>query len=66
MPRPTDENAMVKEPVPGSGVPRRVLAQHLRDLRNQAGLTVKVAAGLMEWSEPKECQRQRRAAFCLA
>ena len=34
-------------------MPRRVLGQHLRDLRNQAGLTVKVAAGLMEWSEPK-------------
>jgi hypothetical protein len=37
----------------GSGVPRRVLGQQLRDLRMQAGLTVKVAAGLMEWSEPK-------------
>jgi transcriptional regulator with XRE-family HTH domain len=36
-----------------SAVPRRVLGQHLRDLRNQAGLTTKVAAGLMEWSEPK-------------
>lgn len=36
-----------------SAVPRRVLGQHLRDLRNQAGLTLKVAAGLMEWSEPK-------------
>lgn len=32
---------------------RRVLGQHLRDLRNQAGLTMKMAAGLMEWSEPK-------------
>jgi transcriptional regulator with XRE-family HTH domain len=30
-----------------------VLAQHLRDLRRQAGLTVKVAASLLEWSEPK-------------
>ena len=36
-----------------SAVPRRVLGQHLRDLRNQAGLTRKVAAELMEWSEPK-------------
>ena len=36
-----------------SAVPRRVLGQRLRDLRNQAGLTMKVAAGLMEWSEPK-------------
>ena len=37
----------------GSAVPRRVLGQHLRDLRQQAGLTVKLAASLMEWSEPK-------------
>lgn len=36
-----------------SAVPRRVLAQHLRDLRRQAGLTVKLAASLLEWSEPK-------------
>jgi transcriptional regulator with XRE-family HTH domain len=34
-------------------VPRRVLGQYLRDLRQQAGLTVKLAASLMEWSEPK-------------
>ena len=34
-------------------MPRRVLAQHLRGLRQQAGLTVKVAATVMEWSEPK-------------
>jgi len=34
-------------------VPRRVLGQHLRELRQQAGLTVKLAATLMEWSEPK-------------
>ena len=37
----------------GSAVPRRVLGQHLRELRQQAGLTVKLAASLMEWSEPK-------------
>ena len=37
----------------GSAVPRRVLGQYLRDLRQQAGLTVKQAASLMEWSEPK-------------
>ena len=37
----------------GSTVPRRVLGQYLRDLRQQAGLTVKLAASLMEWSEPK-------------
>jgi transcriptional regulator with XRE-family HTH domain len=30
-----------------------VLGQFLRELRQQAGLTVKLAAGLMEWSEPK-------------
>lgn len=36
-----------------SSVPRRVLGQHLRNLRHQAGLSVKTAAGLMEWSEPK-------------
>ena len=37
----------------GSVVPRRVLGQYLRDLRQQAGLTLKLAASLMEWSEPK-------------
>ena len=34
-------------------MPRRVLGQYLRELRQQAGLTVKLAARLMEWSEPK-------------
>ncbi len=34
-------------------MPRRVLGQYLRDLRQQSGLTVKQAAELMEWSEPK-------------
>jgi len=37
----------------GSAVPRRVLRQYLRELRRRAGLTVKLAAQLMEWSEPK-------------
>lgn len=37
----------------GSAVPRRVLGQYLRSLRLEAGLTVKTAARLMEWSEPK-------------
>ena len=37
----------------GSAVPLRVLGQYLRELRRQAGLTVKLAAQLMEWSEPK-------------
>jgi transcriptional regulator with XRE-family HTH domain len=40
-------------PPADSSVPRRVLGHQLRDLRRQAGLTVKVAARLMEWSEPK-------------
>ena len=44
---------MLKQPMTESHVPRRVLAQHLRELRQQAGLTVKLAARLMEWSEPK-------------
>ena len=43
----------VAQAMAGSAVPRRVLGQHLRDLRQQAGLTVKMAATLMEWSEPK-------------
>ena len=44
---------MLKQPLPESGVPRRVLGQCLRDLRQQAGFTVKAAARVMEWSEPK-------------
>jgi Domain of unknown function (DUF5753)/Helix-turn-helix domain len=44
---------MVAQALAGSGVPRRVLGRHLRGLRQQAGLTVKAAAGLLEWSEPK-------------
>ena len=44
---------MLKQPIPESGVPRRVLGQCLRDLRQQAGFTVKAAARVMEWSEPK-------------
>jgi hypothetical protein len=42
-----------REATTGSAVPRRVLAQYLRNLRLQSGLTVKVAVGIMEWSEPK-------------
>ena len=34
----------------GSTVPRRQLGRYLRDLRNQAGLTVKDAARGLEWS----------------
>lgn len=37
----------------GSTVPRRQLGRHLRELRNQARLTVKVAAEELEWSETK-------------
>jgi Domain of unknown function (DUF5753)/Helix-turn-helix domain len=36
-----------------SRVPRRVLGWHLRELRQQARLPVRVAAGALEWSEPK-------------
>jgi transcriptional regulator with XRE-family HTH domain len=36
-----------------SGVLRRVLGRYLRGLRQQARLTTKAAAGLLEWSEPK-------------
>jgi len=36
-----------------SAVLRRVLGRYLRGLRNQARLTTKVAARLLEWSEPK-------------
>src|SRR5215469_12027890 len=37
----------------GSTVPRRQLGRHLRELRNRAKMTVKVAAEALEWSEPK-------------
>lgn len=37
----------------GSTVPRRQLGRHLRELRNQARLTVKIAAEELEWSETK-------------
>lgn len=44
---------MPNQPMIEPGVPRRVLGQSLRDLRQQAGFTVRVAAQVMEWSEPK-------------
>ena len=44
---------MAAQTMAGSGVLRRVLGRYLRGLRNQARLTTKVAAGLLEWSEPK-------------
>jgi transcriptional regulator with XRE-family HTH domain len=37
----------------GSTVPRRQLGRYLRDLRNEAGMTVKGAATALEWSEAK-------------
>ncbi|MFE4666087.1 helix-turn-helix domain-containing protein [Streptomyces sp. NPDC056716] len=37
----------------GSTVPRRQLGRFLRDLRNQARLTVRAAARKLEWSEAK-------------
>lgn len=37
----------------GSTVPRRQLGRYLRDLRNRQHITVKTAAGALEWSETK-------------
>jgi transcriptional regulator with XRE-family HTH domain len=37
----------------GSTVPRRQLGRYLRDLRNRSRLTVRTAAGQLEWSEAK-------------
>ncbi|MGW4717992.1 helix-turn-helix domain-containing protein [Nocardia sp. NPDC004260] len=37
----------------GSTMPRRQLGRHLRDLRNRAGMTTRVAAQQLEWSEAK-------------
>jgi transcriptional regulator with XRE-family HTH domain len=37
----------------GSTAPRRQLGRHLRDLRSQAGLSVRAAARALEWSETK-------------
>ncbi|BDT93116.1 transcriptional regulator [Nocardia sputorum] len=34
-------------------MPRRQLGRHLRDLRNRAGMTTRVAAQQLEWSEAK-------------
>src|SRR5262249_49176763 len=43
------EDAMT-EGLSGSTVPRRQLGRYLRDLRGQARLTVRAAAGALEWS----------------
>ncbi|WP_280474609.1 helix-turn-helix domain-containing protein [Nocardia asiatica] len=37
----------------GSTMPRRQLGRQLRDLRNRAGMTTRVAARQLEWSEAK-------------
>ncbi|MBF6298356.1 helix-turn-helix domain-containing protein [Nocardia amamiensis] len=37
----------------GSTMPRRQLGRQLRDLRNRAGMTTRVAAQQLEWSEAK-------------
>jgi transcriptional regulator with XRE-family HTH domain len=41
------------EATTGSTVPRRQLGRYLRELRNQARMTIKLAAEQLEWSEPK-------------
>jgi len=38
---------------PGSTVPRRQLGRYLRQLREEAGITVKAAADALEWSTPR-------------
>ncbi|MGH3624789.1 MAG: helix-turn-helix domain-containing protein, partial [Sciscionella sp.] len=43
----------MSEGTTGSTVPRRQLGRYLRDLRSRARLTVRTAAGLLEWSEAK-------------
>jgi transcriptional regulator with XRE-family HTH domain len=44
---------MAGQTMADSGVLRRVLGRYLRGLRQQARMTVKAAAGVLEWSEPK-------------
>lgn len=39
--------------ITGSTMPRRQLGRHLRDLRNRARMTTRVAAQRLEWSEAK-------------
>ncbi|RBM06922.1 helix-turn-helix transcriptional regulator [Streptomyces sp. PT12] len=41
------------EAMPGSTVPRRQLGRHLRELRTDARLTLRLAARKLEWSEAK-------------
>lgn len=49
----TEAGEVMADTLTGSTVPRRQLGRYLRDLRNQAGLTVKDAARGLEWSETK-------------
>jgi transcriptional regulator with XRE-family HTH domain len=49
----TEAGEAMADTLTGSTVPRRQLGRYLRDLRNQAGLTVKDAARGLEWSETK-------------
>lgn len=44
---------MLAPTTPGPGVPRRLLGQCLRDLRQEARLPAAKAAVALEWSEPK-------------
>lgn len=45
--------AQVAEATSGSTVPRRQLGRYLRDARGKARMTVRIAAGELEWSEAK-------------
>lgn len=44
---------MPKQTLPTPGVLRWVLGQQLRDLRQQASFTFKMAGSVLDWSEPK-------------
>jgi transcriptional regulator with XRE-family HTH domain len=49
----SEESGTMPEGMTGSTVPRRQLGRYLRDLRNNAGMTVRGAAKALEWSDPK-------------
>jgi transcriptional regulator with XRE-family HTH domain len=49
----TEAGEAMADTLTGSTVPRRQLGRYLRDLRNQAGLTIRDAARGLEWSETK-------------
>lgn len=50
---PEMKGSQVTEGTTGSTVPRRQLGRYLRDLRNQARMTIRTAAEQLEWSEAK-------------